>query len=209
VERYWQNWDEGDTAVVIDQYWLQSSGEVSSRSIIATDIRETIGRLQPIFEVGCGTGLMAAALLQHGATDETLYEGIDVSESMLAIARDRLPQIEFVAADIFDLSKFPPRDNVVCLHVLQHLPYYSDALDQLLGMALKHLYIVTWFNETEDDEIGMSRDSDAIPIFYTNAYALPKFLASLKGRRADRHRDAVITSRHLIGRSHAVSVRFI
>ncbi len=204
--RYWQNWDVGNASKVIDDFWTASLGEATSRKTIAEDVRRSFGPEQPVFEVGCGTGLMARSLIEAGATTESLYAGGDVSKSMLAIARKRLPHIKFVDLDIFDLSPLKRQEAVVCFHVLQHLPHYREAVAQLTALAIRRLYVVTWFNETDADEIEMSRDSDAEPTFHTNIYSLPGFLTNLRSLTAPR--NGIVSSRHLADKCYAVSVEF-
>jgi len=43
-----------------------------------------------IFEVGCGTGRLAERLLRERCLSETRYEGVDLSATMVEIARERL-----------------------------------------------------------------------------------------------------------------------
>jgi trans-aconitate methyltransferase len=204
--RYWQNWDVGNTAKVIDDVWMSSEDEAKSRRRIAEHVLAKFGEEQSLFEVGCGTGLMAKSLIDVRATNEQRYSGGDVSLTMLEIARSRLPKINFTELDIFDLSSVQKRDHVVCFHVIQHLPHYYAPLLQLIQLAVKRLCIVAWFNETDSDEIGMSRDSIAEPSFYTNVYSLPKFLMSL--RQLAGNRNARLSTDHLIGNAFAVNAEF-
>jgi SAM-dependent methyltransferase len=43
-----------------------------------------------VFEVGCGTGRLAECLLRERCPSETRYEGVDLSATMVEIARERL-----------------------------------------------------------------------------------------------------------------------
>lgn len=45
---------------------------------------------QTVFEVGCGTGRFAERLLCHHCPPSTQYEGVDLSATMVQIARERL-----------------------------------------------------------------------------------------------------------------------
>ena len=204
--RYWQNWDKGNAARVIDDYWTASPGEATSRSLMAAEIKAFFGPSHPLFEVGCGTGLMAKTLIEAEATTEQCYSGGDVSRSMLAIAQQRLPHVQFVDLDIFDLSSLERKPNVICLHVLQHLPHYDGPLEQLVALATRRLYIVTWFNEGSEDEISLSRDSDAEPEFHTNVYSFPIFMKRLRSMIGER--SAKISTKHLIANAHAIAIEF-
>jgi trans-aconitate methyltransferase len=205
INRPWQNWDVGDTAAVIDQYWTGSANEQGSRTTLALDIGATLGRGIPIFEVGCGTGLMGKELIAQGVVTSALYSGGDVSKAMLAIGRKRLPECSLLDLDIFDLTPLGPQDNVICLHVVQHLPHYRDALAQLLRFARKQLYVATWFSAADADEISMSRDSPAEPAFNTNRYGMTGFLAQIQ---ASDRQIASVTHRQVLGETWGVHVTF-
>jgi SAM-dependent methyltransferase len=77
-----------------------------------------------ICEVGCGDGLHARQYADHFD-----YSGVDLSESLLGIARERAPAGRFQQADATDL---PFGDNnfdaVVGTAVLHHLPDIFAAL---------------------------------------------------------------------------------
>jgi ubiquinone/menaquinone biosynthesis C-methylase UbiE len=43
-----------------------------------------------VFEFGCGTGALAARLLQHHSPPDARYVGLDISSTMVSLARERL-----------------------------------------------------------------------------------------------------------------------
>lgn len=43
-----------------------------------------------VFEFGCGTGALAARLLQHHLSADARYVGLDVSDTMVSLAQERL-----------------------------------------------------------------------------------------------------------------------
>ncbi|MGE5245791.1 MAG: class I SAM-dependent methyltransferase [Betaproteobacteria bacterium] len=47
-------------------------------------------RAQHVFELGCGTGRFAAGLLASHLPGEAEYDGVDISTTMVALARERL-----------------------------------------------------------------------------------------------------------------------
>lgn len=53
-----------------------------------------------VLEIGAGTGRDAAELIEAGYA----YTGIDFSEGMLTLARQRLPQADFRHASVYDLA---------------------------------------------------------------------------------------------------------
>lgn len=115
----------------------------------ADSFAETRRRLQPgvqrllpgiasshnVLDLGCGNGELAAALLEAGFEGD--YLGVDLSERMLAIARDNAggrPHVAFVHAELglsnlktvigrsVDRRFHPPYDHLLCFATLHHVP---------------------------------------------------------------------------------------
>lgn len=74
-----------------------------------------------ILDVGCGTGVISAALRQLGHR----VIGIDVAEDGIAIARNAVPDIRFELASAYDdWSAFMPPggwDVILAVEVIEHL----------------------------------------------------------------------------------------
>jgi ubiquinone/menaquinone biosynthesis C-methylase UbiE len=90
---------------------------------------EILGGLEgKVLEIGCGVG----RLMKDG------YCGIDVSENMLAIAKDRKPKCEFKITDGRSIP-YPDEtfDGVYCVLVFQHLP--ADAVQIYIDEAMRVL----------------------------------------------------------------------
>lgn len=72
-----------------------------------------------LLDVGCGTGVVTAAAAARGAR----ATGVDMAAGMLAVARERHPDLAFVEADAealpFDAATF---EGVVASLVVNHLP---------------------------------------------------------------------------------------
>jgi SAM-dependent methyltransferase len=78
-----------------------------------------------VLDVATGTGAAAAAAAVRGAS----VLGVDISEEMLALARERVPPARFLAADAEQLSLEEERfDAVVAGFILNHLPDPERAL---------------------------------------------------------------------------------
>jgi ubiquinone/menaquinone biosynthesis C-methylase UbiE len=186
-ERYWQNWDNGEAAKYIDDYWQAS--EEDWRRKLACDLKREFGVNASIVEVGCGTGLVYKALLDEGVVTEDSYIGGDVSGKMLGIARRRCPPACFKELDVFHLDlPASSQSNVICIHVLQHLPDYELAVRELLRVAKKKLYIVSWFNQEDEDLIQFSLPSERWDgqQFFNNRYSLRKFVSFIY-RNSNEH----------------------
>ena len=68
---------------------------------------------QTVLDIGCGSGAFLRTAADHGA----VVSGIDASEPLLAIARERVPDADLSLGD------------------LQHLPYADDTFDAVTGFC--------------------------------------------------------------------------
>src|SRR5215207_3950088 len=66
---------------------------------------------QTVLDAGCGSGAFLRAAADHGA----VVSGIDASEALLEIARERVPDADLTLGDV------------------QHLPYADDRFDAVCG----------------------------------------------------------------------------
>lgn len=204
ADRYWENWDIGTAAERIDHYWSNDQFEAEIRRQQALDARSACGAEVPVFEAGSGSGLMAASLFAAGVTRPDLYLGGDTSSQMLAMARRRHPTVKFVEFDILGTEQAQEHENVVCFHVLQHLPSYRPALKRLLAMARRSLYVVAWFHDGHEDEtrfVEPSQNPWGIA-YYENVYSLAGFLTEI-----EKCRGVKPVARKLSGRIHSISTR--
>lgn len=87
-------------------------------------------RPRRVLEVGCGEGIVLAALAAR--LPGTRFDGLELDEPTLAQARARCPGARLVRGDACELP-FEDRsfDLVVCLEVLEHLPEPVRALREL------------------------------------------------------------------------------
>lgn len=83
-----------------------------------------------IIEVGCGAGWLCAQLTPFGAVTAT-----DLSDEVLARARERVPDVRFVAGDFMALD-FPENgyDAIIALEVLSHIPDHDAFIAKLARM---------------------------------------------------------------------------
>lgn len=80
-----------------------------------------------VLDAGCGSGVYAAALADRGGK----VTGVDVSDAMLAEARERVPEATFHQADLaegLDVIDTDSVDVVLCQHVFSHLPDLKPVL---------------------------------------------------------------------------------
>jgi SAM-dependent methyltransferase len=108
--------------------YVDGFGALVSESIAPLLDAACVGACSRVLDVGTGPGLVAAAARDRQAT----AVGIDFSESMVAEARRRYPDVEFQHANAealpFDASEF---DAVVGNFVLHHLACPDKVLNEV------------------------------------------------------------------------------
>ena len=82
-----------------------------------------------VLDVACGTGDMAVSLVERGCT----VTGVDISEEMLAIARQKSPIVTFMIADAEHLP-FPDAsfDAVTCAFGVRNFVHLEQGLNEML-----------------------------------------------------------------------------
>jgi SAM-dependent methyltransferase len=79
-----------------------------------SELMQLVRQLRPeartLLDVGCGTGQHLSHL-----KDQIRVEGLDISEDLLAIARERLPGVVFHQGDMIDFDLRKTFDVVICL----------------------------------------------------------------------------------------------
>ena len=104
-------------------------------------VRETlsIDAHDSILDVGCGLGYFCEYFRQLGWKGH--YTGIDINENMIQAAKLRLPDEDFVCADISKNHSLKDHDHVCCIATLQHRPKYAepwDYLKEMINAMFKH-----------------------------------------------------------------------
>ena len=85
-----------------------------------------------VFELGCGTGRLSHRLLSRELPDEASYVGVDVSSTMIALARERLApfdaRVELIQTEGSMSFDFPDAsfDRFVSTYVLDLLPAFGE-----------------------------------------------------------------------------------
>jgi SAM-dependent methyltransferase len=87
-------------------------------TVIADRIRRD--GLQRVLEIGCGTGQLAALLLDQGVVD---YVGLDFSAKAIEIAERAAPRGRFLVDDARHSRAYGevPCDVLICTEVLEHI----------------------------------------------------------------------------------------
>lgn len=108
-----------DAAVVQSALWggdpegWARFAETHSRPLFEAVLAATgVGAGTHVLDVGCGTGLTLALAAERGA----VVAGIDITEGLLAVARERLPAADLRVAD------------------MESLPFENESFDVVLGV---------------------------------------------------------------------------
>lgn len=85
-----------------------------------------------VIEIGCGPGNFVAEL-----TESYEMTGLDINESMVQIAGERLPQAKFIHGDFLSVDFKEKYDAVYCIGALQYfypsqLKRFMDKIDSIL-----------------------------------------------------------------------------
>jgi len=112
-------------------YNLIAGDYARTRAFIPDDIKELADFTQSgekILDLGCANGRLWEAL-QEKKVD---YFGVDISEKLIAIAKDKYPEAKFQIADALNLS-FPDNffDKVFSISVLHNIPSADFQLQYL------------------------------------------------------------------------------
>lgn len=73
-------------------------------------------------DLGCGTGASIEFFNQY----QYIVTGVDQSPEMLAIARNKYPNVRFDEQDIRQLENIPSADMAICLNVINELDSLND-----------------------------------------------------------------------------------
>jgi 2-polyprenyl-3-methyl-5-hydroxy-6-metoxy-1,4-benzoquinol methylase len=86
-----------------------------------------------VLDIGCGSGYKTKYIKEKGFD----VKGIDFSEKMIQISKERFSDINFEVVDLYDFDKFDKTfDGIFCQAVLLHIPK-KDILDILGKMKSK------------------------------------------------------------------------
>jgi cyclopropane fatty-acyl-phospholipid synthase-like methyltransferase len=138
-------------------------------------------RLSPgskILDLGCGAGVPLARVL----AEEHEVTGVDISEKMLALARESVPGARFLRANVLECD-LPPRsfDAALAVFVLFHLPRERHA--EFIGRVRTWLRPGAYFllSVTESAEESHTEEDFFGGTMYWSHYGRTDYLAMLRG----------------------------
>lgn len=127
-------------------------------------------------DVGCGcSGRLIDLLISRGFR----VQGVDVSERMIALARQRHPGVEFYHHDICTWTLPRAYDFITGWDSIWHVPLdtLGAVLEKLCGGLNRHGVFI--FTIGGVDQPGEVRDSYMGPAMYTATLGIPETLAVL------------------------------
>lgn len=129
-----------------------------------SDINETFALIKKdnpkVLEIGCGNGRDAQEILKY--TDD--YLGVDVSEKLLELAKQKVPNGQFIVADIEEYKLPTELDVVFAFASLIHVPKeslqkifksVSSSLNQGGVFRFSMKYAKEYMESTKTDEFGI------------------------------------------------------
>src|SRR5918995_6203519 len=88
-----------------------------------------------VVDLGCGSGLWARELIDAGYR----VLGIDISEAMIEISRERVPEAEFSVGSLFE-AEIPPCVAVTALSEVLNYLFDAENEEQGLGRLFRRVY---------------------------------------------------------------------
>jgi 2-polyprenyl-3-methyl-5-hydroxy-6-metoxy-1,4-benzoquinol methylase len=126
---HWQHWQERKTI---------NSWKDKRHEMVLTFLRSLALDHPRILDLGCGPGWYTERLAQFGQTT-----GVDLSKEAISVAKSRLPQITFLAGDLYELP-LPTEhfDVVVSQEVIDHVPDQVAFLNRAASVLKPGGYLI-------------------------------------------------------------------
>lgn len=149
-KRPWEVWHNAGVIEHIDAYWRGSPDEMNHRKVLADIVKaELQAPTDSILEVGCGTGLVYAALGE--AIGPALnYRGVDNSVHALHVATKYYPDVAWGKGDAFKLPYEDGAFDIACaFEVFGHLPDCATPIAELVRVAKRRAIFTVWITAGE------------------------------------------------------------
>lgn len=161
-KRPWEVWHNAAVIERIDAYWRNSPDEMNYRKVLAAIVKaEMKSSGEGILEVGCGTGLVYAALRE--IINPTLnYQGTDNSVHALHVATKYYPDVAWGKADAFKLPYADNAFDIACaFEVFGHIPDCGKPIAELVRVAKRRAIFTVWI--TAGDKFAQGTDHNEYP----------------------------------------------
>ncbi len=135
------------STVAYDEGWQSKWDDMKKYGPFSRHLRRIIKNIirplefESVLDVGCGQGSFLEEL--QAEFPGIKPRGIDLSQSAVKLARERVPSGRFIVMDITNAALDEKCDLVVCSEVLEHIPDDITALRNLRKMTGKYLLVST------------------------------------------------------------------
>lgn len=159
-------WDTPGVASWIDSFW-DGAGIEEFRQEVGDWVGLQEGRF---LDLGCGTGRMARFF------PDVRYVGVDGSEEMLDLAKDRVPVKSLRLADVTEPLPLKSKtfSAALCMEVIRHLASYDTVLRELERLVNDRIYIVDAFDDGWESKFSTGEAGGET--FPDNRWSLPQLL---------------------------------
>ena len=174
-EQWWESHvrTEGVTTSTFAS-WLAHSDDLSRRATV--EIAHAIGA-RTVLEFGPGTFL---DYREHWRSMPSVaYRAVELTPALVDYGRALGAAVQ--EGSIVSAMHYGRADFVYCRHVLEHLPHYGHALENMLAHATKAV-VVVFFQLGEGDSDALVIDETVAPGTYCNIYSRQRLTAWLRAR---------------------------
>ena len=99
------------------------------------------GHYKYVLDVGCGEGVPLLNILSELHSNHCI-NGVDFDEIKLLMIKNNIPQGNFVKGNIYNLPyKNKTFDLILCLEVLEHLPFPQKALEEIKRVSSQDILL--------------------------------------------------------------------
>ena len=156
----------------VDPDWHEQRHFQRSQQIIVEFIEAMVGNGGlSLLDVPCGNGRLYRGLQRAGLLDKVEYRGADITTKLLDAVRTLHPEVQ---VDQASAEHLPYADNsfdvVVTQHLIRHLPYYEDAVRELLRVSRRIVLIAEKDIGDERDELGHHYNEHHRSRYWVNNY---------------------------------------
>jgi ubiquinone/menaquinone biosynthesis C-methylase UbiE len=144
--------------------WLEDS-DMSSRTELFNQIESK--KINNVLEIG--PGIFTDYNIFFSKKENIQYSSIDITKKIVDSAKKMGINCEQSSVEniIYPDSSF---ELVYCRHVMEHLDYYALALEEMIRVSSKHICIIFWLLNDNEDIINYNGDLK----LYHNNYSKTK-----------------------------------
>lgn len=97
----------------------------------------TMGSINSVCDVGCGSGSILKYIKEQQMSDSTLYVGLDISQQAITVAQSKNhDDIHFICGNLETLKRtYPFFDLALAIDIIEHIENYFEFLRQLRSLS--------------------------------------------------------------------------